>query len=201
MTDTRTKLLAAAQQELVEGHGHLEMQGVARRAQVSVGLAYHHFGSKAGLVAAVVENFYNELDAVAFGGARLVSPTWAGREKERIGLYLRFHYAHPFAPLVVGALSRAPEVLEVEAAFTSRQLADGARMLEAARRDGRVPADIDAHLTIALMIGGIRQALHGVLSGPTRPDPATLTDDIWRFIAAALRLEDDDEIQPPVPSP
>ena len=30
--------------------------------QVSVGLAYHHFGSKGGLIAAVVDDFYERLD-------------------------------------------------------------------------------------------------------------------------------------------
>ena len=185
---TRDRLLAAAQEELIEGQGHLEMQAVARRAQVSVGLAYHHFGSKAGLIAAVVEDFYEHLDRAAFGGARLSASNWADREKERIGAYVAFHYEHPFAPLVIGPLSRAPEVLDVETAFTSRQLAAGARMLEAAQRDGIVPGDLDPHLTIALMIGGIRQALIGALTADRRPDPARLTGDIWAFMAAALRL-------------
>ncbi len=54
-----------------------------------------------------------------------------------------FHYEHPFAPLVIGALSRAPEVLDVETAFTNRQLAAGALLLQAARRDGIIPGDID----------------------------------------------------------
>jgi hypothetical protein len=85
-------------------------------------------------------------------------------------------------------LSRAPEVLDVERAFTHRQLTGGARMLEAAQRDGFVPSHIDPHLTIALMIGGIRQALIGVLMDKQRPDPEKLTDEIWAFIAAALRL-------------
>jgi AcrR family transcriptional regulator len=185
---TRDRLLAAAQEELIEGQGHLEMQAVARRAQVSVGLAYHHFGSKAGLIAAVVEDFYEHLDEAAFGGAKLSATNWADREKERIGAYVAFHYEHPFAPLVIGPLSRAPEVLDVETAFTSRQLAAGARMLEAAQRDGIVPGDLDPHLTIALMIGGIRQALIGALTADRRPDPARLTGDIWAFMAAALRL-------------
>jgi len=185
---TRDRLLAAAQEELIEGQGHLEMQAVARRAQVSVGLAYHHFGSKAGLIAAVVEDFYEHLDEAAFGGARLSASNWADREKERIGAYVAFHYEHPFAPLVIGPLSRAPEVLDVETAFTSRQLAAGARMLEAAQRDGIVPGDLDPHLTIALMIGGIRQALIGAFTADRRPDPARLTGDIWAFMAAALRL-------------
>ncbi|MBR0873026.1 TetR/AcrR family transcriptional regulator [Bradyrhizobium tropiciagri] len=185
---TRDKLIAAAQEELIQGHGHLEMQAVARRARASVGLAYHHFGSKAGLIAGVVEAFYDQLDGVAFSGAKLPAASWADREKARIGAYVAFHYDHPFAPLVIGPLSRAPEVLDVEIAFTGRQLAGGARMLEAAQRDGIVRDDIDPHLTIALMIGGIRQALIGALTVERRPDPAKLTDDIWAFMAAALRL-------------
>ncbi|MCA6103710.1 MULTISPECIES: TetR/AcrR family transcriptional regulator [Bradyrhizobium] len=185
---TRERLLSAAQAELIEGHGHLEMQAVARRAQVSVGLAYHHFGSKAGLIAAVVEGFYEQLDAAAFGGAKLSAADWADREKARIGAYVAFHYDHPFAPLVIGPLSRAPEVLDVETAFTGRQLDAGARMIEAAQRDGIVPGGIDPHLTIALMIGGIRQALIGALMSERRPDPARLTGDIWAFMAAALGL-------------
>jgi AcrR family transcriptional regulator len=185
---TREKLVRAAQAELIQGHGYLEMQAVAKRAQVSVGLAYHHFGSKAGLIAAVVEEFYSRLDEAAFSGARLRSETWADRERERIAAYVAFHYDNPFAPLVIGALSRAPEILDVETAFTNRQLAAGARMLQAAQRDGIVRDDIDPHLTIALMIGGIRQALIVSLTSEHRPDRGKLTKDIWAFMAAALRL-------------
>ena len=184
----RDRLLAAAQEELIGGQGHLEMQAVARRAHVSVGLAYHHFGSKAGLIAAVVEEFYGRLDAAAFSGAKRSARNWADRERQRIAAYVAFHYDHPFAPLVIGPLSRAPEVLDVEIAFTGRQLAAGARMLQAAQRDGIVRDDIDPDLTIALMIGGIRQALIGALTSERRPDPTKLTDDIWAFMAAALHL-------------
>jgi AcrR family transcriptional regulator len=185
---TRERLVRAAQEELIRSHGHLEMQAVAKRAQVSVGLAYHHFGSKAGLIAAVVEEFYNRLDEVAFNDARRLSESWADRERRRIASYIAFHYDHPFAPLVIGALSRAPEVLDVERAFTNRQLAAGAQMLEAAQRNGIVPNHIASHLAIALMIGGIRQALIGVLISEERPDPEKLADEIWAFMAGALRL-------------
>ena len=185
---TRERLIRAAQEELIQSHGHLEMQAVAKRAQVSVGLAYHHFGSKAGLIAAVVEEFYSRLDDVAFNDARRPPESWANRERRRIASYIAFHYDHPFAPLVIGALSRAPEVLDVERAFTNRQLAAGARMLEAAQRNGFVPDHIAPHLTIALMIGGIRQALIGVLMSEERPDPEKLADEIWAFMAGALRL-------------
>ena len=185
---TRERLIRAAEKELIRSHGHLEMQAVSKRAQVSVGLAYHHFGSKAGLIAAVVEAFYSRLDGEVFNDAGRPSEDWANRERRRIASYIAFHYNHPFAPLVIGALSRAPEILDVERAFTNRQLAGGARMLEAAQRDGFVPDHIDPHLTIALMIGGIRQALIGVLMSKQRPDPVKLTDEIWAFMAGALRL-------------
>lgn len=185
---TRERLLRAAEQELIRSHGHLEMQAVSKRAQVSVGLAYHHFGSKAGLIAAVVEAFYSRLDEMVFKAPKLPAEGWADREKRRIASYVAFHYDHPFAPLVIGALSRAPEVLDVETAFTSRQLAGGALMLRTAQRDGVIPNRIDPDLTIALMIGGIRQALIGALTSKQRPDPGKLTDEIWAFMAGALRL-------------
>lgn len=182
------RLVRAAQEELIASHGLLEMQAVAKRAKVSVGLAYHHFGSKAGLIAAVVEAFYNRLEDAAFSPSKLVSPDWAGREKERIAAYIAFHYDHPFAPLVVGPLSRAAEVLDVEHAFTRRQLTAGAYNLRAGQRDGVIPADLDPRLTIALLIGGIRQALIGALTGGHRPDCTELTDRIWVFVCGGLRL-------------
>src|SRR5262245_58944801 len=120
------RLVRAAQEELIQGNGLLEMQAVARRAKVSVGLAYHHFGSKAGLIAAVVEAFYDRLEQVAFDPANLVSADWAGREKERLAAYVAFYYDHPLAPVMVGPLSRAAEVQDVEQAFTRRQLVAGA---------------------------------------------------------------------------
>jgi len=185
---TRERLIRAAQEELIQGHGLLEMQAVARRARVSVGLAYHHFGSKAGLIAAVVEAFYQRLEEAAFSPANLVSQDWAGREKERVAAYSAFHYDHPFAPLVVGPLSRAAEVLDVEQAFTKRQLTAGAHNLRVAQRQGVLPTEFDPRLTIALMIGGIRQALIGALVRDQRPDRRELTDKIWVFLTGALRL-------------
>lgn len=191
---TRERLIGAAQEELIQGQGHLEMQAVAKRAQVSVGLAYHHFGSKAGLIAAVVEEFYSRLDMEVFSGTKWPSKTWVDREKGRIAAYIGFHYDHPFAPLIIGPLSRSPEVLDVEADFTNRNLAAGAQMLEAAQRGGMVPGDMDPHLTIALMSGGIRQALTGALMREPRPDPENLTNEIWAFMVAALRLTENSSV-------
>ena len=61
---SRDRLIQAASEALVAGDGNFELRHEARRAGVSVGLTYHRFGSKAGLVAAVVDRFYDELQAV-----------------------------------------------------------------------------------------------------------------------------------------
>ena len=81
---TRERLIRAAEQELIRSHGHLEMQAVSKRAQVSVGLAYHHFGSKAGLIAAVVEAFYGRLDEMVFKEAQSASAKSASAKSSSV---------------------------------------------------------------------------------------------------------------------
>ena len=53
----RQQLLTAARDELVRGNGVLELSALTRRAQLSTGALYHHFGSKSGLLAAVYDDF------------------------------------------------------------------------------------------------------------------------------------------------
>ena len=57
------RILDAAIAELVESDGVLEVAAVARRAGVSVGLPCRYFGTRSGLLVAVVESFYDRLDA------------------------------------------------------------------------------------------------------------------------------------------
>jgi hypothetical protein len=46
------------------------------------------------------------------------------------------------------------------------------------------------------MIGGIHQALIGALTKARRPDRVELTEKIWVFVAAALRLPAGDASAP-----
>ena len=62
---TRRRLIRAAREELVEREGVLEIDSVAARASVSVGAIYRHFESRAGLVSAVVDDFYTRYRAEA----------------------------------------------------------------------------------------------------------------------------------------
>ncbi|CAN7199142.1 MBL fold metallo-hydrolase [Devosia sp. LjRoot16] len=70
---------------------------------------------------------------------------------------------------------------------TNQTLTGGEAMIRAAQHDGIVRPDLDPALTIALMSGGIRQAMLGALTREDRPTPDALTEAIWSFMAAALR--------------
>ena len=124
---TRQRLVRAAEKVLIANAGHMEMQAVAKAAKVSVGLAYHHFGSKAGLIAAVVEQFYQGLEDAAFSGMERSPEGWAATERARVLAYIRYHYDHPFAVLVIGALSAAPEVVDVDDGATVHPFLGGER--------------------------------------------------------------------------
>ena len=89
---TRQKLLEAACQELIENEGALEVAKVAQRVGLSVGVIYRHYGSRAGLIAAVIEDFYERHDAYVMEVNPAPKASWAEREKFRIQREIGFCY-------------------------------------------------------------------------------------------------------------
>jgi AcrR family transcriptional regulator len=61
---SRERILQAATDELAEV-GDLEVASVAARAGVSVGLPYRYFGSRGGLLIAVIDAFHERLGGAA----------------------------------------------------------------------------------------------------------------------------------------
>jgi AcrR family transcriptional regulator len=185
--DSRTTILAAARTALVEGQGEIEMAAVARRAGVSVGLAYHYFGSKAGLLAALVEEFYDRYDAVL--NQRFSDQlTWPEREHLRLCRTIRFLFDDPVAPVMLGRLSGSAHVVAAEATRRESIIERGARNIRRAQERGEVDPTIDAVMAAALINGGLRQAVSLVLSQPAQADPDRFVEQAWRLIAGALRL-------------
>ena len=185
-------LIKAASEELVTGNGFFEMKAVARRAGVSVGLAYHHFGSKAGLIAAVVEDFWDELDQESLDRT-FDDYDWADGEKERITRYVDFHYKNPLAPLMLGRLGAEPQVVEVTSARMERHIALGARNIAGAQSQGLIPGRLDPEILTALLLGGIRSAIETALKRPKRPDFEALVAEIWTYTSAAMHLKNQEE--------
>lgn len=186
--------MTAAAEELRKGDGDFEMSSVASTAGVSVGLAYHHFGSKAGLIAAVVEQFYEELDTDVMMPSFGLSD-WREREYLRIEKNVTFHFRHPLAPVVLRRLRREPAVIEIEQARIARQVEEGTRNIRSAQRQGRVVADLDPAAATAFTLAGIRALIAQALECPPdeRPTEAELTQKIWRLVRRSIALDGDDE--------
>src|SRR4051794_38534258 len=94
---TRRRLVDAATAELVDRDGQLEVDSVATRARGSVGPIYRHFGSRAGLIGAVVDDFYTRYRTEALETNPAPGGTFAQRERRRTELTVRFHYEEPLA--------------------------------------------------------------------------------------------------------
>jgi AcrR family transcriptional regulator len=188
----REALLAAAAAELVERDGVLEVGPVAARAGVSVGLIYRHFGSKAGLLAALVGDFYGRFtDDVLERDPLPGASTWAARERRRTELAVAFHYDDPLAKVILGRLARDPEVAAVEARHLRATVMRGASNVARGQADGEIPEGIDPGIAAAVILGGTRQALIEVLSRRERPAAEVVADQLWRLIVAAVRSTPD----------
>lgn len=185
---TRQKLLECAGELLVEGNGAFEVATVAARTGLSVGLSYHHFGSKNGLIAAVVEDFYDRYDGAAMDGNPLPGAAWPERERVRVERVVDFHYRDPLAPVILSRINREPEVAAVEARRVGRHVALGTENVRLAQLAGLIPKRLDPNLLVAMMMGGLHQALSAALLRNPRPARDWLVDEIWTSIAALARL-------------
>ena len=187
---TRQRLLEAAEHELVERDGGLEVAAVAARADVSVGLLYRYFGSKAGLVAAVVEAFYDRLQAEVTDVDPAPSTDWATRERRRMELSVAFHYREPLAAVILSKLSREPGVAAVEMRRIGRLVEEAARNVASAQRRGELRRDADPRTVSAILLGGFRVAMAEALIRPDRPGERELTEELWRFVVGGVGVAD-----------
>ena len=87
---TRVKILASAEKLLAANNGALEMAWVARDAGISHGIAYHHFGSREGLLQAVAIAFYNQLDDEVLMAPMAEFDSWREREQARSRAHIAF---------------------------------------------------------------------------------------------------------------
>ena len=185
--DARSRILSAAREAFIAGDGAIEMGDVARRAGVSNGLAYHYYGSKAGLLAALVDDFYARYDEAAMAGVASTGH-WAERMYHHLRAGIDFMYAEPMAGVLLGRIGTSAEVSAAEA---RRQIASTERAISNLRRAqarGDIDPMIDVEMAGAVIIGAVRQVLMRVFSHADRPAVAVVAERLWATIAAVLGL-------------
>jgi AcrR family transcriptional regulator len=182
------RILAAAEMLLREGDGELEMGPVAEKAGVSVGLAYHYFGSKSGMLGAIIHAFYDRYNQVA---NQYIDPDikWGVREKSRLMAVVEFLYNDPMAPVILGKMARTNQVAAVESARHEEMIEMAIRNIRSGIKRGDIGTHIDPTIAGAAITGAIRSGIIHAMGMHPRPDPAKLTHQIWGMIAGALDIE------------
>ncbi len=183
---SRDKLLLAARDELI-ATGELEVGAVARRAGVSTGLPYRYFGTRSGLLTALVEQFYDALGQ-ACGLREYDAPTWSEREQERIRDWVLFLYTEELAPVVLGGLTGDGEVAAAHTRLLQGLIELGSRNIAHAQRDGEIPPDRDPQMLAAAMLGGLHAVAAVALTRTPRPPAEAVIDQVWAFIAGAVGM-------------
>ncbi len=184
---TRLKLLDAASAALVAGDGACELQDVALRAGLSVGLVSHHFGSKAGLISAVVHVFYDQAEG-ALDLSDFPRKGWGAREQERLSRLIDFLYREKLAVIILSKLAHYPEVAAVEAQRWRGLIVAAARNIIKGQARGQIADSHRPTILAAMIVGAARHAIAQALASTPRPTKADLVAIIWAFIISGLRL-------------
>ncbi|MFC4019886.1 TetR/AcrR family transcriptional regulator [Micromonospora sp. GCM10011542] len=182
----REKLLRAAADELGET-GQMEVAAVARRAGVSAGLPYRYFGTRSGLLIALLDAFYERL-ANAAALRTYEAPTWVDREQQRIRDWVTALYADPLAPVVLNGLAGDAEVAAANTRHLHLLIEVGARNIAHAQRTGELPADRDPEFLAAATLGGINTMLSVALTRESRPAVDDMIAELWTVVRGAVGL-------------
>jgi AcrR family transcriptional regulator len=186
---TRRRLLAVAKRLALANGGHIELAEVAGAARVVPSLVHRYFGSKAGLVAALVDDFFDRFHAEVLDVDLEAAGDWATHERIRLERGVRFHYAEPFAAVLYGPLARDPEVARKEAERNAFVVARAARSIRRGQRNGELPVGVDPELAGAAMFGAMRLVMVHALGRTPRPRPERVIDVLWRQVAASVRID------------
>jgi AcrR family transcriptional regulator len=186
---TRARLLRAARERAIATGGHFEIADVARAAGVVPSLVHRYFGSKAGLVGALVDDFFDRFHAQVLDLDLDRRGDWAHHERLRLEAGVRFHYAEPFAVVLYGPLARDAEVARREAGRIAAVVERAARSIRKGQKAGELPVGVDPGLAGAAMFGAMRLVLVEALTRRKRPPPEQVIDVLWRQVAASVRID------------
>jgi AcrR family transcriptional regulator len=185
---TRASLLSAAS-TLLEESPRIEVGAVAAIAGVSTGLLYRYFGSKDGLVAAVVDEFYDRYDNAVFLAPLDIEGSWAVREHHRIALQVDFAYDDPLGPALIGNRIQEPAAIATDVTRWYQHIDMAARNVEWAQRHGELDERVDARLVAAAILGAFRSLVGEALGRDEPPPRRTIVDTAWRLGVATLIVD------------
>jgi AcrR family transcriptional regulator len=186
---TRQRLLDVARKLALQSQGGVELAKVAEAAGAVPSLVHRYFGSKSGLVSALVDDFFDRFHAEVMEPTLDDEGDWATHERIRLERGVRFHYREPFAAVVYGSLARDPEVARKESKRIAFVVERAARSIRKGQRRGELPVGIDPGLAGAAMFGAMRQVMVEALGRSPRPAAERVVDVLWRQVAASVGID------------
>ncbi|MEM6990946.1 MAG: TetR/AcrR family transcriptional regulator [Myxococcota bacterium] len=188
---TRRRLLDAALDELAANDGQVEFAAVTRRAGTSAGLPYRYFGSKSLMIVALIDEFFDAWEALAYRPTfQEVSDDWWVCECVRIDKTVTFFYEHPLAPLLFTRLGGDAAVMGRMRQRVDAQVRGAAKNVRRGKRLGRVPQHVDAKLSGALLMGGSSQVLALALASDPPLSRVRVARELRDFMQRVLCLEE-----------
>jgi AcrR family transcriptional regulator len=186
---TRERLLACARDIAIANDGHIEIAWVADAAGVVPSLVNRYFGSRAGLVSALLDDFFERLRAEVLDLDLNDQGTWAQHERIRLEKGVHFHYTDPAAVVTYTRLSREPEVAVTENRHIEMVVKHAAANIRRSQKRGELPSSVDPELAGAAMFGAMQRVMVTALGRTPRPRPDSVIDILWRQIAAAVQIK------------
>lgn len=185
---TRKRLLACARDIAIANDGHVEIAWVAEAAGVVPSLVNRYFGSRAGLISALLDDFFGRLRTEVLDLNLDNQGTWAQHERIRLEKGVHFHYTDPAAVVIYTGLSREPEVALTENRHIDRVVKHAAASIRRGQKRGELPPSIDPELAGAAMFGAMQRVMVTALGRTPRPRPDRVVEILWRQIAAAVDI-------------
>ncbi len=183
---TRAAIVAAGRERFASlGYAGTKLADVAADAGVSEPTVAFHFGGKAGLLAAAIGDYYDEL--VAEIETALDVP---GTPRERIGVFARFwlhahernHQLHGVFIGEGGWSTGDPDVVAALRENNRRVTRHFERLLEDLRAEGELKPEVSTRLTRDAFFGTAEHSFRGWLGAPDPPDLDQIADAVLEFV-------------------
>ncbi|WP_216851360.1 TetR/AcrR family transcriptional regulator [Acidisphaera sp. L21] len=171
----RDRLVAVATRMFTDRGVTVPLEDIAREAAVGIGTLYRHFPTRDALIGVVYRNETEALNAVADE----LSNTLPSDEALAQWLHRSLDYLATKRGLGAGLMTLLqdnPELQAVAKGGFPRMLD---RMVEAAKRDGTIRADVDA--------SDVMHALGGIYSAPASPDWQARSGRVLHILMDGLR--------------
>ncbi|NWC92985.1 MULTISPECIES: TetR/AcrR family transcriptional regulator [unclassified Pseudomonas] len=186
------RVIVAATRLLIENQGYLEINELAQAASCSTGAIYHNFGSKTGVLTAVIDRYNSSLGKIILPATVATNrDTWLASVKASTYATVAFMWGEPMTPVIVReAINDTGAAAETER-WLGLHLEALTAFLSEAKNSGYLPPACDTEALAAGVAGGMRQIMRVFVSRAEPPEMDHVAREMWEFVARQIDQQSD----------